>query len=786
MLRKAIRSKHIYLNDQDDPCDGYLLIENEKIEKFLPYSSATPTQLSENYKLFDYSDCYIFPGLIDVNVHLNSTFEDQWNDSQNITKMAAQGGITTLIDNPLMHRFDENQANTVIQRIKSLNNKIFVDVGLLAYLDHNYLELLETSGVLGFKGYLSPPIQSSLPKLTLSTLYKIKKSLENIEYPCVFCIQCEEANNRDLFMPSPLRSLDKKMRIDLKVDIKDFRAFAGGHQGIMNDNDGSSNDSNCEEKNDKVYDLILEANRINNNNDGLNSPLTADLKITAFWQASNQDEKYISEQEYLQYKGGDKEEAKDYFEDGSKMLDSMNINQDSSLELSQEISDDFSNHNSLEHICLAEEAKEEEKLSIATKPSNLFSSNLLKEMVLSTFAQNDEYSSKDIQEKPNVSIFASKQELKQNDQLEDNAMLRSGYFDNYSNKQYSKSPEISQKKEGILARRMKVNIQTPSGQVEQLSETGARKKANTMDPKAFTMLHRIKTMKDVDNIENKEEEKIRCQTYKNYLFNHPLAWETSGVNLLLKVFGNITNCNILLTNFSSSSLAYIIRDEKKKNPALPFYVDTSIPYVFFNMDMIKNGQTKFKASPPIREKAEQKLIIKSLRKGVFDTVSSFHLQTPMSYKNIERGNFRRAFEGISCLGFNLPSVWTRLYLNERKIFKDKKNNFVELEKNLNKTFKMLIRTMSKRPAEIFKINHQKGDLLPGKDADILIWNPFVVKKIEREDILLKQPKLFVFRGYKVYGEVVATFLRGDIVFQKEKDGKDFIQRGRVLKRGFNI
>lgn len=94
--------------------------------------------------------------------------------------------------------------------------------------------------------------------------------------------------------------------------------------------------------------------------------------------------------------------------------------------------------------------------------------------------------------------------------------------------------------------------------------------------------------------------------------------------------------------------------------------------------------------------------------------------------------------------------------------------------------------MCSKPAEIFKIEHKKGELAKGKDADILVWNPFVVKKIEKDDILLKYPKLFILRGYKVYGEVQATFLRGGLIFQMEKDGKDFIQRGKVLKRGVNI
>ena len=52
-------------------------------------------------------DDYIFPGLIDLNVSLNETAEEEWNDVANITKMAVQGGITTIIANPFMS-IDQN------------------------------------------------------------------------------------------------------------------------------------------------------------------------------------------------------------------------------------------------------------------------------------------------------------------------------------------------------------------------------------------------------------------------------------------------------------------------------------------------------------------------------------------------------------------------------------------------------------------------------------------------------------------------------------------------------
>lgn len=785
---KALRSKHIFTNDHDDPIDGYVLIHGEKINSIIPYKAIACSKLTEKYHIIDYSDLYIFPGLIDHNVHLNGTYEDSWNDAQNITKMAAQGGITTIIDGPLMNRFDDNQATTINLRYASLANKIFVDVGLLAYLDNKFLEILESSGVIGFKGYLSPPFLNTIPKLNIHALYKIKKTMEGVQLPCVFCLHCEEANERDLFMPSPLRAFDKKTRLDENVDIKNLKAFGGGHQGVLND-DLSSNTSNNEEAHDKVFDLILETNIIKNKS-GDPSPTTADLKKFSFLEAISQDVKYVHELEHAQYKGGGdfEDELK---EEGSRNFDSMNLNFNSSLEIS-EISDDFSRKNSENSIDqkLKEEEMKEENLSM---PSSLnlesLKSNPLKKIVLGSIhiantEKQIELDEEEQKEKDSMMpMLYTKQEIEDNENDNDFMIGSCGNYSNIYAKNYSQSPEIvKKKKEGILERRLKSKTMINK-------DTLFKKKSNTCDPKGFFNLHRINTHKDIDNTETQNQEKQICRQYKNFLYNHPLAWETSGLNLILKVFKNIknvNNCSILLTNLSSSSLAYLVRDERKKNPNIPFFVDTCIPYIFFNMEMIKDGQTKFKLSPPIRDKPEQKLIIKSLRKGVFDTISSYHLQTPIIYKSIEGGNFRKAFDGASCIGFNLPVVWTRLYLYEKEKISKMKANMLEIDKNINKVFKIIIKTMSTKPAEILKIAHQKGEIAPGKDADLFVWNPFVVKKITKDDLLLKYPKIHLLRGYKVYGEVQATFLRGEIVFQKEGNDKDFFQRGKILKRGVNI
>ena len=50
-------------------------------------------------QVFDYGDNIIMPGLIDANVNCSSGTDLE--DFSSITKAAAAGGYTTIVDNPL-------------------------------------------------------------------------------------------------------------------------------------------------------------------------------------------------------------------------------------------------------------------------------------------------------------------------------------------------------------------------------------------------------------------------------------------------------------------------------------------------------------------------------------------------------------------------------------------------------------------------------------------------------------------------------------------------------------
>jgi dihydroorotase-like cyclic amidohydrolase len=79
-----------------------------------------------------------------------------------------------------------------------------------------------------------------------------------------------------------------------------------------------------------------------------------------------------------------------------------------------------------------------------------------------------------------------------------------------------------------------------------------------------------------------------------------------------------------------------------------------------------------------------------------------------------RGSLKRASNGLNCIGFSLPSVWTKLKVS------------VTLEKQLENYVVRLFKWVSLNPAKIIGVDQQIGSIEKLKFSDLVIWEPFEV------------------------------------------------------------
>jgi len=206
--------------------------------------------------------------------------------------------------------------------------------------------------------------------------------------------------------------------------------------------------------------------------------------------------------------------------------------------------------------------------------------------------------------------------------------------------------------------------------------------------------------------------------------------------------------------------------------------ETCPQYLFFTSDDLRRPDgAKWICSPPMRTELDQERLWRGLAEGTLQTIATDHCPfffngtQPIDYegapiaipgKELGLGDFTKIPNGLPVVGDRLAILWTYGVGRGRLT----PNQFVALT--------------STNPAKIFGLYPQKGSLLPGSDADIVIWDPErhvkygVAHAHHRTDYNL-------FEGWELKGFPEKVFLRGTMIV----DGDRWLGRaglGKFLHR----
>ena len=211
---------------------------------------------------------------------------------------------------------------------------------------------------------------------------------------------------------------------------------------------------------------------------------------------------------------------------------------------------------------------------------------------------------------------------------------------------------------------------------------------------------------------------------------------------------------------------------------LPVMGETCPPYLFFTVEELRRPDgAKWVCSPPMRSPEDNAGIWKGLEDGTLQTIGTDHC--PFFYdgsksimyegepvaipgKELGRDDFTKIPNGVPGVGDRLPILWT-YGVGKGRI---SPQQFVALT--------------STNPARIFGLYPRKGALLPGSDADIVVWDPErrlaygVAHAHHRTDYNL-------YEGWELVGFPEKVFLRGQMIV----DGDRWLGRpgmGKFLRR----
>lgn len=159
---------------------------------------------------------------------------------------------------------------------------------------------------------------------------------------------------------------------------------------------------------------------------------------------------------------------------------------------------------------------------------------------------------------------------------------------------------------------------------------------------------------------------------------------------------------------------------------------------------------KYVCSPALRSEEHRDVLWNSIEKGFLNAVSSDHCGFNWKeQKHMGYDCFADIPNGAPGLENRLAVLWT-YGVEKKRISKQK-----------------LVELFSTNPAKINGISHRKGDIAPGLDADIIVFDP-TYKGVMGNENSLQGVDYCAFEGMEQIGRVEKVFLRGKLIVDDAK------------------
>ena len=199
------------------------------------------------------------------------------------------------------------------------------------------------------------------------------------------------------------------------------------------------------------------------------------------------------------------------------------------------------------------------------------------------------------------------------------------------------------------------------------------------------------------------------------------------------------NCRYHISQISSGKTLSTIKRAKEEGKI--FSTGVSINNLSLNENDIGDFRTFLKLSPPLRTEQDRLSLINAIDEGLIEVIVSDHKPEDEESKRL---TFAQAATGATGIE-TLLSLALELFHNDSL--------------KLNK----IIASLTSNPAKILGID--KGSLQIGRDADLCVVDinkPWVVNK----DELLSKSKNTPIEDRKLQGQIIKTFIKGEIAFER--------------------
>jgi allantoinase len=225
-----------------------------------------------------------------------------------------------------------------------------------------------------------------------------------------------------------------------------------------------------------------------------------------------------------------------------------------------------------------------------------------------------------------------------------------------------------------------------------------------------------------------------------YLASRPVEVELAAIRTALELAGE-TGCALHIVHVSSPEGLALIAEAREQR--VDVTAETCPHYLLLNSTAVSRLGAVAKCSPPLRDEARRRRLWQELRAGRIHTLGSDHSPSPPDLK--QSRDFFSVWGGIAGIqhGFELLCHACRESWPE----------------DLPRLAALCARNVARR----FRLDHRKGTLAEGLDADFCLLRPAPLRTLA-EDELLTRHRLSPYLGRRSGVRITHTFVRGHAVW----------------------
>jgi dihydropyrimidinase len=230
----------------------------------------------------------------------------------------------------------------------------------------------------------------------------------------------------------------------------------------------------------------------------------------------------------------------------------------------------------------------------------------------------------------------------------------------------------------------------------------------------------------------------------HHALSRPLECEAEAIGRMINLAYLADNAPLYIVHLSNGlGLDYLRLARQQRQPV---WVETCPQYLLLNEQCyLRADGAKYILSPPLRDQRELDRLWIGIADGSIDTVATDHCTFPYHQRQaMAAGDFTRCPNGLPGVENRMMLLFSHGVMSGRI----SPSRFVALT--------------SSNPARLFGLWPRKGNLNPGADADVVIFDP-------RQSTVISHARLHdnadysPYEGFQCQGAPVLTMCRGEIV-----------------------